>query len=141
MPALQNPYPVNASEINGITVTGTPVEGDTIVATSSTAAEWNTISITNTSSSAPIITSLGSTSGSAAQLSDVTRDYMVYLECTTAGTATTVGIGATSSANDVTIMNNAAISTGLVSFRLPAGWYFKWSGTTTAFGNQNAVGC
>jgi hypothetical protein len=95
----------------------------------------------STANSAPVLTALGAVSGTAIQLADTTRDYMVYLECTTAGTATTVGMGHTNAANDVEIMNNAPISTGVVSFRLPAGWYFKWSGTTTAFANQNAVGC
>jgi hypothetical protein len=96
---------------------------------------------TITAYSAPIITGIGAVSGTAVQLSDKSRDYVVYLECTTPGTATTIGIGHTSAADDVLIMNDAAISAGVVSFRLPAGWYFAWTGTTTAFGNQNAVGC
>lgn len=57
-------------------------------------------------------------------------------------TATSVTIGHTSSANDVTIMASAAATAGqVITFRLPAGWYFKWTGTTTAVGNQVAVGC
>jgi hypothetical protein len=97
---------------------------------------------TSTAASAPVLTSLGFTSGTAAQLTDTTRDYMVYLECTTSGTATSITIGHTSSANDVTIMASAAATAGVVySFRLPAGWYVKWTGTTTAFATQNAVGC
>ncbi len=55
---------------------------------------------TNSAGSAPVLTALGAVSGTAIQLSDVTRDYLVYLEVTTAGTATSVTIGHTSSAND-----------------------------------------
>lgn len=97
---------------------------------------------TNSAGSAPVLTSLGLTSGTAAQLSDLTRDYTVYLECTTSGTATSITMGHTSSANDVTIMASAAATAGTVyTVRLPAGWYLKWTGTTTAFATQNAVGC
>jgi hypothetical protein len=66
---------------------------------------------------------------------------MVYLEITTAGTSTTIEMGHTSAASDVLVMSSGGVSAGVVSFRLPAGWYFKWTGTTTAIGNQNAVGC
>lgn len=97
---------------------------------------------TDSSASAPILTSLGAVSGTAIQLSDLTRDYLVYLEVTTAGTATSVTMGHTSSANDVSLMTSQAATAGqVISFRLPAGWYFKWTGTTTAVGNQVAVGC
>jgi hypothetical protein len=97
---------------------------------------------TTTASSAPVLTSLGATNGGGGvQLADTTRDYMVYLGVTTAGTATTVEMGHSSAASDVVIVSNAAVSAGLISFRLPAGWYFKWAGTTTAIANQNAVGC
>lgn len=97
---------------------------------------------TNSAGSAPILTALGAVTATAIQLSDLTRDYQVYLEVTTAGTATSVTIGHTNSANDVTIMASAAATAGqVISFRLPAGWWFKWTGTTTAFANQVAVGC
>lgn len=97
---------------------------------------------TNSSGSAPILTALGAVSGTAIQLTDTSRDYLVYLEVTTAGTATSVTMGHTSSANDVTLMASAAATAGqVISFRLPAGWFFKWTGTTTAFANQVAVGC
>jgi hypothetical protein len=97
---------------------------------------------TSSAGSAPVLTSLGFTANTAAQLTDVTRDYIVYLECTTSGTATTISIGHTSSANDATIMASAAATAGVVyTVRLPAGWYLKWNGTTTAFATQNAVGC
>jgi hypothetical protein len=97
---------------------------------------------TDTAGSAPVITSLGAVSGTAIQLSDLTRDYMVYLEVTTGGTATSVTIGHTSAASDVTLVSSVTVAAGnLYAFRLPAAWYFKWTGTTTAIANQNAVGC
>lgn len=95
---------------------------------------------TNTAGSAPLLTSLGFT-GTAAQLSDTSRDYIVYLCVTTSGTATTVEFGHTSAASDVVLVNNAAVTAGqVISFRLPAGWYVKASGTSTVF-SQSAVGC
>ena len=97
---------------------------------------------TDSAASAPIINTLGATNGgSAVQLSDLTRDYMVYLAVNTAGTATTVSIGHTSGASDVAIISNTGVGLGLISFRLPAGWWFKWAGTTTTISVQNAVGC
>lgn len=97
---------------------------------------------TSTAGSAPVLTALGSVSGTALQLSDLTRDYQVYLTVTTSGTATSVTIGPTSAANAVTVMASAAATAGqVIAFRLPAGWYFKWAGTTTAITGQVAVGC
>lgn len=95
---------------------------------------------TSTAPSAPVLTPTFA-SGTAAQLSDLTRDYMVYLECTTTGTATTIAIGPTSTPAN-TIMASAACTAGAVySVRLPAGWWLKWAGTTTAFATQTAIGC
>lgn len=97
---------------------------------------------TSSAASAPVLTALGAVSGTAIQLTDTSRDYQVYLEVTTAGTATSLTMGHTSAANDVTLMSSAAATAGqVISFRLPAGWWFKWTGTTTAIGNQVAVGC
>lgn len=96
----------------------------------------------NTAGSAPVLTALGAVSGTAIQLTDTTRDYMVYLEVTTAGTATSISLGHTSAASDITILTSVSVAVGdQFSFRLPAGWYFKWTGTTTAIGNQVALGC
>jgi hypothetical protein len=95
---------------------------------------------TNTASSPPVLTSLGF-DGTAAQLADTSRDYMVYLCVTTSGTATTVEFGHSSAANDVVMVNDASVTAGqAISFRLPAGWYVKASGTSTVFA-QYAVGC
>lgn len=96
----------------------------------------------DTAGSAPVLTGLGAAGGTAIQLADLTRDYMVYLTVTVAGTATSVTIGHTSAASDVTIMSSEPATAGqVITFRLPAGWYFKWAGSTTAIGNQVAVGC
>lgn len=94
----------------------------------------------NSAGSAPVLTpTFGS--GTAAQLSDLTRDYFVYLAVTTSGTATSVAIGPTSTPAN-TILPSSAVTAGqLISFRLPAGWYCKWAGTTTAIATQTAIGC
>lgn len=98
---------------------------------------------TNTSGSAPILTSVaGTNGGGGVQLSDTTRDYIVYLQVGTAGTAYIVSMGHTSSANDVTLhASGAAVSGDVLSFRLPAGWYFLWSATTATLAQSVAVGC
>jgi len=94
----------------------------------------------NTSGSAPVITP--TFDGTASQLSDTSRDYMVYLTVTTSGTVTTVEFGPTSAAvDDVILVDDASVTAGqCISFRLPAGWWVKASGTTTVF-LQTAVGC
>ncbi len=123
-----------------VTTSGTGFDTGEVVGTFGEVVNAN--AGTNSSGSAPVLTALGAVSGTAIQLTDTTRDYLVYLEVTTAGTATSVTLGHTSSANDVTIMASAAATAGqVITFRLPAGWYFKWTGTTTAIGNQVAVGC
>lgn len=92
--------------------------------------------------SAPVLSNLGFASGTAAQLTDTSTDYMVYLEVTTAGTATSVTMGPTAAASAVTVMASQAATAGqVITVRVPAGWWLKWTGTTTAFGNQVAVGC
>src|SRR5580658_3256045 len=40
MATIMSPYAVNASEINGVTVSGTPAANSVLVATSATAAAW-----------------------------------------------------------------------------------------------------
>lgn len=95
---------------------------------------------TNSAVSAPVLTP-AFVSGTAAQLADTTRDYMVYLAVTTSGTATTVAIGPTSTPAN-TILPSSAVTAGqLISFRVPAGWFVKWAGTTTAIATQTAIGC
>ena len=94
---------------------------------------------TNTSGAAPVLTPTFATTV-AAQLADVSRDYQVYLNVTTSGTATSVAIGPTS-ATAYTIMASAAATAGqVISFRLPAGWFCKFTGTTTVI-SATAIGC
>ena len=78
-------------------------------------------------------------SGVAAQLSDTTVDYMVYLQIGSAGTAFSVAIGPTSTPAH-TVVTNATATTGeTVSVRLPAGWYLELSITTGTIANQLAI--
>ncbi len=94
---------------------------------------------TSTSPSAPVLTPAFA-SGTAARLADTTRDYQVVLAVTTNGTVTSVAIGPTSTPA-YTILPSSSVTAGqVISFRLPAGWYVKWSGTSTVF-NQIAIGC
>jgi hypothetical protein len=96
----------------------------------------------STAASAPVIASIGAVNGTARQLADTSRDYEVYLTVGTAGTATTVTIGHTSAASDAAVSPSGPVTAGqVITFRLPAGWYLKWSGTTTTLAAQTAVGC
>lgn len=95
---------------------------------------------TSTAGSAPALTPTFA-NGTAAQLADTARDYIVYLQIGTAGAAFSVAIGPTSTPAD-TIFSSATPSSGaLISFRLPAGWFVKWAGTLTTLANQTAIGC
>lgn len=79
--------------------------------------------------------------GTAAQLATTTRDYMVYLTVGTAGTAMVIAIGPTSSPANTIVSSSTATSGEVYSFRLPAGWFVKWSATTATLANQIAIGC
>jgi len=98
---------------------------------------------TDSAASAPILTAVaGTNGGGAVQLSDLTRDYIVYLEVGTAGTAWIVSMGHTSAGNDVTLHASGVATAGQVlSFRLPAGWWFLWSATAATLAQSVAVGC
>ena len=93
-----------------------------------------------TAASAPVLTPAFA-NGTAAQLADLTRDYVVYLEVATAGTAFVVQIGPTSTPANTVVASGPATSGQVVSFRLPAGWWVKWSATTATLANQTAIGC
>jgi hypothetical protein len=96
---------------------------------------------TNTSPSAPVISSPGFVSGTASQLSDLTRDYMVYFTIATGGGTVTIAIGPTSTPA-TTIVNSATGVAGVViPIRLPAGWYLEITVATSTIGRQIAVGC
>ena len=94
----------------------------------------------NTAAAAAVLTPTFA-NGTAAQLTDTTRDYMVYLQVGTAGTATTLAIGPTSGVANTLKTSSAANAGDLWSFRLPAGWFVKWAGTTTTVATQTAIGC
>jgi len=94
----------------------------------------------NTAGSAPALTPTFS-SGVAAQLTDTTRDYLVYLEVGTAGTAMSVAIGPTSGVANTVSTSGVATTGQIISFRLPAGWFAKWTAVTATLANQLAIGC
>jgi hypothetical protein len=95
---------------------------------------------TRTSGGAPVLVPAFA-SGTAAQLADTTRDYMVYLTCTSAGTGLSVAVGPTSGVVN-TLLTGLAVAAGdMLSVRLPAGWYLQWAATAAAFSAQLAIGC
>ena len=95
---------------------------------------------TKTSGSAPAIAAPGFANGVASQLSDLTRDYMVYMTITTAGTVFTLAIGPTAGVAN-TIVPSSSVSLGeSFSLRLPAGWFLQWSATLATV-SQIAIGC
>ena len=82
------------------------------------------------------------TAATGTQLSDTTRDYMVYLTSVGGGPGATLTIGTAASAAGcfATLYANATIGTGFsYSFRLPAGWYIRPQ-ATVAF-TQTAISC
>jgi hypothetical protein len=95
---------------------------------------------TDTAGSAPVITPAFA-NGTPAQLADTTRDYMVYLEVGTAGTALVIKIGPTSTPATTIVASGVATAGEVISVRLPAGWYLEWSATTATLANQTAIGC
>jgi hypothetical protein len=105
-----------------------------------TTGVWSPSGGTTTANGAPVLTPTFA-NGTAAQLSDTTRDYMVYLTIGTAGTANTLAIGPTSTPANTIISSATATAGELMSFRLPAGWWVKWSATTATLATQKAIGC
>lgn len=95
---------------------------------------------TTSAGSAPAITPTFA-NGTAAQLADLTRDYMVYLQIGTAGTAFTLAIGPTSGVANTLMASATPLADSLLTFRLPAGWFVKWAGTSTTLTTQTAIGC
>lgn len=117
-----------------------------VVATRTAAGIWSwTAGIidpqkgTKTTAAAAVLTP-AFVSGTAAQLTDTTRDYMIYLTVGTAGTIT-VAIGPTATPANTLINAATATSGEMVSFRLPAGWFVKVTLTTATLATQTAVGC
>ena len=76
------------------------------------------------------------------QLADLTRDYMVYLNCTTLGSATiTIGGTQASGGGTATVYQGSAAVGQCVTYRCPGGWFTWIKGGTVAFANQNIVSC
>jgi hypothetical protein len=93
-----------------------------------------------TSASAPAIVPTFA-NGTASQLSDTTRDYVVYLQIGTAGSAVSLAIGPTSGVATTLMASATPIADSLLTVRLPAGWFLKWAGTLTTITTQTAIGC
>jgi hypothetical protein len=96
----------------------------------------------NSSGSVHYIATLGFgvSAATGTQLSDTTRDYMVYLTTSAGGAGATVLIGPTSACTN-TVSASGSVGTGVcISYKLPAGWYTMWT-TSVAVGQQNAISC
>jgi hypothetical protein len=79
--------------------------------------------------------------GTASQLTDTTRDYMLYLVLSGTGNIT-LQIGSTSAVGRTIVPTVAAVAGVPYSVRIPAGWFVKWTGTgTVALASQTVVGC
>jgi hypothetical protein len=84
----------------------------------------------------------GFANGTASQLTtDTTRDYMIYLQVNTPGTGYTIAIGPSTGSLDTIVGSCTPAAGRMDSFRLPAGWFVKWSGTGTTLSQQRAIGC
>lgn len=95
---------------------------------------------TKTTTSAAVLTP-SFAQGTAAQLSDTTRDYQVYFTVGTAGSVFSVAIGPTSTPANTIVSSNTPNAGESITFRLPAGWFVKWAGTSTTLADQIAIGC
>jgi len=78
--------------------------------------------------------------GTAAQLAQTTNDAMIYFTVTLAGTGFSVAIGPTAAVANTIVPAAAVVAGQVISFRLPAGWFCKWSATTATIA-QAAVTC
>lgn len=122
-----------------------PLSGGTLTgALTGTSSTWSGILTENagtaTAGSAPLLTPTNA-NGTAAQLSDLTRDYMIYLSVGTAGTSLVIAIGPTAGVADQIYTASTAAAGELFCFRLPAGWFWKWTATTATLAEQTAIGC
>jgi len=125
------------------TAAGTPgtwVQVGSVVAGATFTGIVNLNAGTDSAGSAPVLTPTFA-NGTAAQLTDTTRDYEVYLQVGTPGTAFTLAIGPTSGVANAIVVSATPTATELFSVRLPAGWFLKWAGTSTTMANQLAIGC
>lgn len=128
----------NTTHLGNLTVQGT------ITAASATTGTVTGVFFANggvnTAAGVNVITPSFALGTIGTQLTDTTRDYMVYLTTTTAGTINLLSIGSTSAATSATIAIGTAQLGSAYDFRLPAGWFVRITGTTAAF-VQTAVSC
>jgi hypothetical protein len=95
---------------------------------------------TNTASGATASTPTIANTATGVQV-NATKDVMLYLTCSLAGTGFTLKIGPTSTPA-YTIVSNVAVTIGdCFAVRVPGGWYVSWQATTATFANQQAVTC
>lgn len=142
---------VPGSQVWSVDATGNTVQSGTVTAMSLQAGTQGPVAQTgvetflagagvNTSASANVITpTFGVSASSGTQLTDTTRDYMVYITTTGGGANNTLTIGPNSTATAATIMANATVGTGVMwSFKLPAAWFVRSAGAA-AIGVQSAI--
>lgn len=81
------------------------------------------------------------TNGTAGQMPDLTRDFMVYFQVGTSGTGFSVKIGPNNPPTRTVYASATPPAGGLVSFRVPAGFFVEWAGTGTTLTSQTCIGC
>jgi hypothetical protein len=96
---------------------------------------------TDSSASAAVISSPGFVSGTASQLSDLTRDYQVYFVIGTGGGTVSIAIGPTSTPAHTLVSSATGVAGAGYTVRLPAGWYLEITVATSTIASQIAVGC
>jgi hypothetical protein len=110
-----------------------------------TALPYGGVSTTTSTVVTASITTAGGLflNGTASQLATSLQEYntMVYLTCTTAGTALAISVGPTSTPANVVTTAATPAAGNMYSVWLPAGWYLKWSATTAAFATQAVHTC
>ena len=79
--------------------------------------------------------------GTAAQLAQTTNDAMVYLTCTASGTAFTLNSGPTAGVANAIIPSTPVTAGQVITYRLPAGRFLKWSATTATFAAATIETC
>jgi hypothetical protein len=132
---------VQSGTVNAGAIMGSPQYGITTFQSGggdNTSAAANYLNATIGAGNAALL----GTAATGTQLSDTTRDYMVYLTSVGGSAGATLTIGTASSAAGcfATLYANATIGTGFsYSFRLPAGWYIRPQ-ATVAF-TQTAISC
>lgn len=82
--------------------------------------------------------SISFTTATAKQV-NTTSDAILYITCTTS-TALTLAMGPDNAAGAVTLINAVSVALGMMTVRVPKGWYVKLTGTMADF-TCNYVTC